>query len=116
MRVSSGAFSTKKSLSEDEVSSVSLSASTITDIGTMVFGVGVEGAAIFDVVVINLWGFQVAGRVCSGDSTFYLCNLGSLVGIAVVEEGGWLILVSCYIFTVVLSSYRHSDLWSCLSG
>jgi len=76
----------------------------------MVFGVGVEGAAIFDIVVINLRGFQIARRVCSRDSTFHLCNLGSLVGIAVVAGGGWLILVSCYIFTVVLSNCRHSDL------
>jgi len=61
-------------------------------------------------------GLQTTEGDCSRDSVLCLHILGSLGGTVIGVGGGWLIVVSCYIFTTALSSCRYSDLWLYLSS
>jgi len=59
----------------------------------------------------------VIGSSSSRISVLCFCDLGSERKTVVIIEGGyWLIVVSYYIFTTVLSSFGLLDLWSCFSS
>ena len=120
VRALSEASSTKNSLSDNEVSFVLLSTSIVMGVGKVVFwggvGVTITISAIFVIVAADLQGLWVTEGDWSGVFALHLHILDSLGGTVVMTGEGWLIAVSCYIFTAVLSSCRLLNLWLCLSG